>query len=61
MGKYKVRLLPKIVPKHKPNCRVFIALEEIPCDTIGMMINPNGQYMTQNRYLQKKLSEEAKQ
>lgn len=53
MGKYKVRLLPKIAPKYKPNCRVFEALESFPCDTIEMMMNPGDKYMTSLRYLQK--------
>ena len=52
MGKYKVKLLPKIAPKYKPNCRVFVALEEFPCDAVEMMMRIGEQYMTSYRYLQ---------
>jgi hypothetical protein len=51
MGKYKVRLLPKIAPKYKPHSRVFETLEEFSCDAVEMMMEPGEQYMTSTRYL----------
>jgi hypothetical protein len=56
MGKYKVRLLPRISTSWKPHSRVFEVLETFPCDAIQMMMNPGEQYMTSTRYLQLKRS-----